>query len=149
MERRAVWVPDGAPPGRLAGGEALVLRALGDAYADHAGPTDPGGAAWPELSELAARATVAPEALRRVLHDRERRGLLRVHPSPPRSPPQPALGGPAVPAPTESPEPYSAGGSTPSALASLRTVDGWAERCPSSNRLIVAWATPDAAARSR
>ena len=131
MESRSVWDPDGAPASGPAGVEALVLRALGDAYADRSrGSAE---AAWPTPGELTARAALDPEVGRRALHGLERRGLLRVRShtprtaagvrSPPAVMPQPA-GAIGPPPPTAASGPYNAGGSTPRALASLRTVDG-------------------------
>jgi hypothetical protein len=134
VESRAAWNPVGTPtpPGRQADLEKAELRALGSVYADHAGAGD--GVAWPTLGELAACAALAPEAVPRALRGLERWGLLRLRPGvprpativrgPPLGAPQPAGG--AVPASPGSAEtgPYSAGGSTPSALASFRTVTG-------------------------
>jgi hypothetical protein len=132
MTGRLVRLPNGAPAAGPVGDEALVLRALGDAYADRTGGGT--GAAWPTLSELTARAALPPEAVRSALRGLERWGLLRLCPGgpppativrgPPPGAPQPAGGIGPAPSPSAASGPYSASGSTPSAFASLRTVDG-------------------------
>jgi hypothetical protein len=79
MEDRAVRSPDEAPASPPAGAEALVLRALGDAYAARAGAgVGGGGGPWPTISELAWRAALGWETVGRVLVGLERRGMLRL-----------------------------------------------------------------------
>ena len=138
MTSRAVHTASDVPTQRPLSAEAVVLRALGDAYAagDGGGAAHSGvfGSTWPTLGGLTVRTALDAEAVRGALAGLQRRGLLRVRP---RTPPPGATGRRSVTADSRTPQtasgngpapapagPYSARGSTSKAFASFRTVDG-------------------------